>query len=40
MKRLVNLDLKRKFENSKKKFIYTSTGTSVDVIIEGEVRIE
>ncbi len=40
MKRLVNLGLKRKFENSKKKFIYTSTGTSVDVIIEGEVRIE
>jgi hypothetical protein len=40
MKRLVNLGLKRGLEGSKKKFIYTNTGTSVDIIIEREVCIE
>jgi hypothetical protein len=40
MKKLVNLDLKQKFEGARKKFIYTSTETPVNVIIEGEVSIE
>jgi hypothetical protein len=40
MKRLVNLGLKPKFEGAKRKFIYKSTRTSVNINIEGEVRIK
>ncbi len=40
MKKLVNLGLEPKFEGTKRKFIYKSTGTPVDISIEGEVRIK
>ncbi|CAF0929409.1 unnamed protein product [Rotaria sordida] len=36
MAKLVNFGLKPKFEGRKKKFVFTSTGVSVDVAIEGE----
>ncbi len=40
MKRLVNLGLKQKVVGARNKFICTIIGTPVNVMIEGEVRIE